>query len=45
MIICSIEVTIKEDVEFLRNSSWVKKDIDIVGLKYDLHTGVVEQVV
>ncbi len=45
MSLYSIEETIKQDVEFLRNSSWVKKDIDIVGLKYDLHTGVVEQVV
>jgi carbonic anhydrase len=41
----SIEDTIKEDVAFLKNSKWIKNDIEIVGLKYDLKTGVLERVV
>ncbi|KAH8890301.1 hypothetical protein GQ53DRAFT_651310, partial [Thozetella sp. PMI_491] len=44
-ITTDIEITIKEDVEYLRKSPWVGKDVQIYGLKYDFATCLLEQVV
>jgi carbonic anhydrase len=35
----SIEESVREDVALLRASSWISKDIQIIGLKYDISTG------
>ena len=41
---CRIEESVLEDLEILRASPLIKKDTQIVGLKYDIHTGVLTQV-
>lgn len=38
----SIEESVKEDVAFLKASPFLKPGTHIVGLKYDIMTGVVE---
>lgn len=40
----SFEDSIKEDIEVLRNSSWIKKDTGIIGLKYETHKGTIHYV-
>ncbi|KAH7403751.1 carbonic anhydrase [Cadophora sp. MPI-SDFR-AT-0126] len=40
----SIEESVLEDLALLRASPLIKKDTQIVGLKYDIHTGVLTQV-
>jgi len=36
-----IEESVREDVAFLRDSPFVRKETTLIGLKYDTHTGVV----
>lgn len=40
----SIEESVLEDLALLRASPLIKKTTQIVGLKYDIHTGVLTQV-
>jgi len=40
----SIEDSVREDVEILKASPLIKKDIQIIGLKYDIKTGLLENV-
>jgi carbonic anhydrase len=35
----SVEDSVREDVALLRASSWISKDTQIIGLKYDISTG------
>jgi carbonic anhydrase len=39
-----VEETIKADVALLRASPFIRKDVQVVGLKYDIMTGVVSEV-
>jgi carbonic anhydrase len=39
-----LEDSIKEDLEILRASTWIKKNTRLIGLKYDTHTGVLYEV-
>jgi carbonic anhydrase len=43
-ILGPIEESIKEDVAFLRKSPFVKKGTAIVGLKYDVFKGTLEEI-
>ncbi len=43
--ISRIEDAIKKDVAYLQNSPWVRKDVQVHGLKYDLVTGLLKQIV
>ncbi|KAN0117013.1 carbonic anhydrase [Hyaloscypha variabilis] len=40
----SIEESIREDLALIRASPLIKKTVQVVGLKYDIHTGVLSQV-
>jgi len=40
----SIEESIREDLALIRASPLIKKTTQVVGLKYDIHTGVLSQV-
>jgi carbonic anhydrase len=40
----SFEETLREDIEILRTSPWIKKETRIFGLKYDTHKGTIEYV-
>jgi carbonic anhydrase len=40
----SLEDSIKEDLTILRKSSWIKKNTRLIGLKYNTHTGVLDEV-
>jgi carbonic anhydrase len=35
---------VREDVALIKASPWIKKTTQIVGLKYDIHTGILTQV-
>jgi carbonic anhydrase len=41
---CRIEESLREDVALLKASPFIRKDTQIVGLKYDIKTGVLSQV-
>jgi carbonic anhydrase len=41
---CSIEESLREDIALLKASPLIRKDTQIVGLKYDINTGVVSEV-
>lgn len=43
-IVHSIEDSIREDLALLKASPLIKKDTQIVGLKYDIATGVLTEV-
>lgn len=43
-IIGPIEGSIKEDVALLRSSPFIKKGVQIVGLKYDVFSGKLEEI-
>jgi carbonic anhydrase len=40
----SIEETVQDDVALIRASPLIKKTTQIVGLAYDIHTGVLTEV-
>ena len=40
----SFEETIKEDINFIKNSPWIKKDTRLIGLKLDIETGLLHEV-
>ncbi len=40
----SLEDSIKEDLALLRESTWIKKETRLIGLKYDTHTGLLHEV-
>ncbi len=41
---CRIEESVKEDVVFLKSSPFIQPGTRIVGLKYDINSGIVTQV-
>ena len=40
----SIEDSVREDIALLKASPLIKRDTQIVGLKYDIDTGVLSEV-
>jgi carbonic anhydrase len=42
--VASVEKSIREDVALLRASPLIKKDTQIVGLKYDIQTGLLAEI-
>jgi carbonic anhydrase len=44
LIYYSIEESIREDVAILKASPLIRKDTQIVGVKYDINTGILSQV-
>jgi carbonic anhydrase len=40
----SIEDSVREDVAMLKASPWIKDSTQIVGLKYDIETGLLSEV-
>ncbi len=40
----SVESSIREDLALLKASPWVKKGIELIGLKYDTRTGLVSYI-
>lgn len=40
----SIEESVGEDVAYLKASPFIKKDTQIIGLKYDIETGILSEV-
>jgi carbonic anhydrase len=40
----SLEDSIKEDLNILHTSTWIKKNTRLIGLKYDTHTGILYEV-
>jgi carbonic anhydrase len=40
----SVEESVREDVALLKASEWIRKDTQIVGLKYDISTGELSEV-
>ena len=39
-----VEDSVREDVALLKASPWIRKDTQIVGLKYDINTGELSEV-
>jgi carbonic anhydrase len=39
-----MEESVREDIALLKASPWIRKDVQIVGLKYDINTGVLSEV-
>lgn len=43
-ITASIEDSVREDVALLKASAWIRPNTQIVGLKYDISTGLLSEV-
>ena len=43
-MIHSVEESIREDLELLKASPLIRKDTQIVGVKYDISTGLLSEV-
>jgi carbonic anhydrase len=43
-IVDRVEDSIREDIAILKSSQLINKSTQIIGLKYDIHTGLLSQV-